>query len=82
MIKCAAIRKNGIVYTGRRHHNIINRDNYPELPFGYFKNGEQGFVDDNGIFLTREEAAKHALECGQISKLKFSQTQLFSEDLY
>lgn len=82
MIISAAIKKDDQVYTGHRHHNIINRDNHPELPFGFFKKGEQGFVDDKGNFLNREDAAKHALECGQISKLKFSATELFSEDLY
>jgi len=78
MIKEAAIRKRGKIYTGKRHHHILNA----ALPFGYLRNGEQGFVDDEGNFLTREEAAIVAIKCGQIKKLKYHKTRLFSEDLY
>lgn len=42
----------------------------------------QGFVTSSGRFVDREEAAKIALESGQIEELKYSKTKLFSEDLY
>lgn len=79
MIIQSAILKEGKIYTGRRHHNII-QSNPPRFFVG--NHSIQGFVDDKGNFLDREQAAKHALECKQIEKLKFSSTDLFSEDLY
>ncbi len=83
MIKEAAIRLGGAdgqVYTGRRHSDVIRSlaiEGF-HLPI----QGEQGFVTMEGEFLDREEAAKVALQCGQITKLRFSNTELFSEDLY
>jgi hypothetical protein len=44
--------------------------------------GEQGFVDDRHDFLTREEAASMALECGQVTALRFQPEKLFSEDVW
>jgi len=77
MIKEAAILKNGTVYTGKRHCNIIN-DNYPKV--GRFGHPDiQGFVTDDGRFVNRQEAAKIAFECGQTKEYK--QT-LYSEDIY
>ena len=77
MIKEAAILKDGIIYTGRRHHNIFQST----LPLGCIKDGEQGFVTDIGEFVDRIEAGKIAIECGQIKKLKWG-NELYSEDLY
>jgi hypothetical protein len=77
MIVQAAIRKDGKVYTGRRHHNILNS----VVPFGSLKNGEQGFVTDDGTFVNRIEAARIAIECGQIKELSHP-PYLYSEDLY
>jgi hypothetical protein len=74
MIKEAAIRKDGEVFTGKYHSDIISR----ARPFGYLRNGEQGFMTDDGKFVSREEAAKIAFECEQISE---SKDKLFSEDL-
>ncbi|MDO8640472.1 MAG: hypothetical protein Q7R33_02920 [Nitrosarchaeum sp.] len=75
MIKEAAILKDGKVYTGRRHHNIIH-----EHPFMFkCENSIQGFVTDDGKFLNREEAMLHAFNCGQIAEKKI---RLYSEDLY
>ena len=45
--------------------------------------GEQGFIDENHLFLNRQEALKRAKETNQIlfpeNKLK---NKLFSENLY
>lgn len=30
------------------------------------KESNQGFYDEQGVFLSRTEAAKHAFECGQL----------------
>ena len=85
MIISAAILFEGIVYVGRRHHDIIkiicDRLESVGRPRRCGSQG-QGFITDKGEFKTREEAAKIALACGQIKDLKFSSTQLFSEDLY
>ena len=46
---------------------------------------DQGFMNHKGEFLTREEAWKHAEECGQLSTNVLHTTNhkvLFSEDLY
>ena len=76
MILAAAIRKRKTdeVFTGRRHHEIINN-----AGLGFFQGDEQGFVTVEGKFVSREEAAKIAFECKQIPYLKAT---LFSEDLW
>lgn len=79
MIFAAAIKYRGKIYTGQRHYQII-RD---IIKLGYNKVvGEQGFINTDGEFLNREDAAKEALRCGQIKKLKYHSKQLFSEDLW
>ncbi len=75
MIVESAILKDGKIYTGHRHHNILNS----AVPFGFLKDGVQGFVTDSGKFLNREEAAKYAFDCGQINK---ETKTLYSEDLW
>jgi len=73
----AAIKQNDIVYTGRRHHNVIE-----SMKGEYDGNiATQGFIDNRGNFLTRSEAAHIALNTGQIDKLKWPPL-LYSEDLY
>jgi hypothetical protein len=80
MIKEAAIKLNGIVYTGRRHHEIIRE--LARRGFDIPILGEQGFVTDTGEFLTRRQAGRLAIESGQVEELKFHKYDLFSEDLY
>lgn len=80
MIIEAAIMQNGKMYRGLRHHMII-RQIVQETGIKPV-DGEQGFVTDKGEFVSREDAAKIAIECGQIKELKYSSTLLFSEDLY
>lgn len=74
MIKSAAIIYKGKLYTGRTHSKIIV-DN-PQINL---LASEQGFMTDDDKFVTREEAAKIAYECGQISKPTH---RLISDDLY
>ena len=70
----------GIVLCGARHHNIIS---IYKLLTGKRTNGDyiQGFITTNRRFVNRLEAAKIALENGQISKLNWP-PELYSEDLY
>ena len=82
MIIESAIRKDGKIYTGHRHHNIIAKAEEYGLGWGGLKDGEQGFVTNSGEFVNRQDAALIALACGQIRELKYSKTELFSEDLY
>lgn len=76
MIKSAAIRKDGKIYTGTKHCYILSDKS---RPFGFLKGGEQGFVTETGEFVDRETAAKIAFECNQISYLK---KRLYSEDIF
>lgn len=78
MLLAAACRKNGVTYIGRRHCLILNN----ARPKGSLKASEQGFIDTDGNFLNREEAAIHAIACGQIKELKFNRKELFSEELW
>lgn len=83
-IVCAAIRHTStrIVVCGARHfdmvmHRQINAMNLPD------EWDEQGFIDQRGEFLTREEAHKVATEAGQIiRRCGGDEGRLFSENLY
>jgi len=43
---------------------------------------EQGFLLEDDTFVDRVEAAQHAMEEGQATKLSYSKTKLYSEDLW
>ena len=82
MIILAAIKKNAIVYkgtVGQRHSDILCDKS---RPFGFFKDGVQGFVDDKGIFYNRHDAAIHAFECGQLPNDDICPDIIMSEDLW
>jgi hypothetical protein len=82
-IKCAAIIYNGTIYEGESHckigHKMLSNKvcNRP-FPVGV----AQGFVTEDGKFVSREEAFIMAMNEGQIELGKTSHSrQLFSEDL-
>ena len=55
--------------------------------FGFIKGVDfreiaQGFLDENGVFLTRIEAFKEAQRCSQISTENTLCKELYSEDLW
>ena len=80
MIIASAIKQDNIIAIGKRHHNCIMTlfeitNIKPVL-------GEQGFVDEKMNFYDRKRGAKHAIECRQIKELKYSDTELYSEDLW
>lgn len=82
-IVIAAIKKNGVVFTGLRHGHII-RDMVEcgfldDMVRDYVEMDEQGFVDDLGNYLTRKQARLIAIEAGQISS---RHGMLYSEDLW
>ncbi len=68
----------GRVFSGWRHSSI-----YPQLRV-YVLGSEitEGFLSSQNRFLTRIEAGKTALSTGQIKELKYSDEDLYSEDLY
>jgi hypothetical protein len=88
MITRAAIMLNGELWAGEdgdRHHNII----HAITQHGQRAHkGIQGFLNDRGQFLTREQAALEALQCEQVIIGRanihhaFDGIRLYSEDLW
>jgi hypothetical protein len=84
-VVCAAMRnKEGLIVCGARHYDTVMRALIPEL--GGRKawiGAEQGFIDQFGVFLTREEAHVIATEQEQIRRRCGGDKEtLFSENLY
>lgn len=82
---CAACRKDGIVLAGARHFDavMISQANATEpKPKGYYTDAEQGFIDQFGVFMTREDAWIVAEKQNQICMNPTIPGTLFSEDLY
>lgn len=77
----AAIRWEGKIYTGHRHHQIIETMRKEHKIIEKTAIREQGFVLDDGSFIDRLEGARIALESGQVKKL-IAPPYLYSEDLY
>ena len=85
MITHSALRKDGIIYIGKRHHNIFWMAGLQKLfPFKFFHNSEDGFLTQDGRFLNRQEAAAYVIEIKQELKglHKFNGHKLYSEDLW
>ena len=88
-IVCAAIRNDGEIVLGIRHHDkMMNRaiENFGDAG-GYWMrpDEEQGFVDQWGNFLNREDALIVARTAGQILRVGAgwnATKELFSENLY
>ena len=82
LIVCAANRKDGIIVCGARHFDSIMRNQIERMGMDS-KNWEQGFIDQKGNFLTREEAHKIASENNQIKRrCGGDENKLYSENLY
>ena len=73
------------VITGWRHSYIFDSLATAGI-YASTDKTEQGFVDEEGKFYTREEAYEHAVACGQIEDERgFGETyavRLVSEDLW
>ena len=90
MIISSAIKyPNGKIYTGKRHCDCFKKafeakeplpTKETQLKAGFCR--KQGFITHNLEFVDRKVGAKLAIKCGQIKELKYSDTELFSEDLY
>lgn len=82
-IVCAAIR-NGVndIIAGPRHFDITMRRQL-DATRADWETAEQGFLDQQGIFLTREQAHPIAKEAGQIiRRCGGDESTLYSENLY
>lgn len=93
-VVCAAIRhKNSCVLCGARHYDDVMRKMILKLiclaceadvslrEDGWYS-CDQGFINNKGEFLTREQAWKVAEAAGQIRQITGTAGTLFSEDLY
>ena len=79
----------GIVSAGFRHPNCFTTLSvlFPNRDYLVVSDEErkckQGFLTSSNRFVDRKEAAKIALEAGQITELKYgNENELYSEDLY
>ena len=80
-IVAAAIKQNGVIYTGQRHHLII-RDIVHMAKIRPVT-GEQGFVASDGLFYNRVKSRKIAVKANQIvDPLPHNPDELFSEELW
>lgn len=76
----ATIFQNG-TYEGSRHWLIINQIISSGVADRVI-NRVHGFVLNDGRFVDREEAAKIALGNGQVKVKQFTQSYLFSEEIW
>ena len=85
-VVCAAIRLDDLIITGARHYDSIMRqtiDHYDMYVVRDWYESEQGFIDQFGTFLSREEAWVVAEKAGQIiRRVGGDDGRLFSENLY
>ena len=82
-IVCAAMRNHhGTIICSPRHFDKTAVGHIPADGVEWYGAG-QGFVDQQGIFLTREEAWPIALAAGQIiRRVGGDEGRLYSENLY
>jgi hypothetical protein len=88
-VVCAAIKLPDVdtPIIGPRHYDAVMHDTIilepPELIEAWRHEAEQGFIDQHGHFLTREEAWSIAEAAGQIIRRVIGDGQrLYSENLY
>lgn len=86
-VVCAAIRVGEDVICGPRHFDTVMRktidsnDKYSKMK--WWVGAEEGFVDQYGAFLSREEAFIVATDANQIiRRVGGDDKKLFSENLY
>ena len=83
-VVCAAIRyPDGFIVAGVRHCDQFMRAQMEAAGREKFVGADQGFLDNQFKFLTREEAGALAIEAGQVGEyFNHDKPYLFSEDLY
>ena len=84
-VVCAAVLyEGGLMLVGARHYDATMRDQFHRYGLKSAESeAAQGFIDQWGVFMTREEAHKVASEQGQIRhRCGGDEGRLFSENLY
>lgn len=83
-VVCAAnLYGNGVMLVGPRHFDATMRDQFRRFKLTPGAPHVQGFIDQWGDFMTREEALQVAREQGQIRhRCGGDEAELFSENLY
>lgn len=83
-VVCAAMRNdNGVIICSPRHFDSIACMQVRENEWDLWRKAEQGFVDQYGTFLTREEAWAIANKNNQVTRrVGGDEGRLFSENLY
>lgn len=83
-IVCAAVLVNEHIVCSARHYDPLMLAQMELIAEAYSgANVEQGFIDQHGKFLTREEAWAVATEAGQIMRrVGGDEGRLYSENLY
>lgn len=92
LVVCAAIRaSDGTVLLGIRHYSqdmhAQIKQRFDGEKFKHRHDPDQGFVDQHGVYMTREEAFVVAALAGQIRDLRacgrgLEGSKLYSEGLY
>lgn len=88
IVVCAACRVYGVVFCGARHWDKVMGKQLDAMSSEYRetmpRNEEQGFINQFGEFLTREEAMKIVKENGQPfdEDRNGDDKELYSEGLY
>lgn len=86
VVVCAACRKEDITLAGARHFDKVMISQAKAIGCKHTHDFEEGFIDQFGDFLTREEAMKIALAAGQKVDIKRGcggdENALYSEGLY
>ena len=73
----SALRKNKMIYIGKRHSDI-----FLQAPMGELRNAEQGFLTENHKFVNRKVGLKIAKHYNQIINKTPPKDVLFSEDMW
>lgn len=82
-IVCAAMMKEGRIVTGARHYDLLMKSQMDAAEgIDWWLGCKQGFVDQFGDFLNREEAWVVAKEQNQIIREVSTPGRLYSENLY
>lgn len=83
-VVCAALRKFDIIVIGARHYDPLMRAHIAHLGSETWSTAEQGFIDQHGKYMSREEAFEVATAAGQILEKTgyVNKPVLYSEDLY
>jgi len=85
-VVCAANKYGDLMVLGARHFDMTMHNQIKVSPFMMAvppASWEQGFIDQRGVFMTREEAWEVAHDAGQIiRRVGGDGERLYSENLY